>query len=137
MRNIFNDKGMLPFEEFLPTLNWDSPIRSQKKLFRVDVKETDTEFVVHADLAGVKKEDIAVEYKNRNLIISATKEESHSKESDTYIIRERGYGHVYRSFYIENINEDMVTCEFNNGLLTVTLPKLKEGAPGYKKFEIK
>lgn len=137
MRDIFKDKALLPFEELMTGLNWDFPAVAKKKQFRVDVKETEKEYIVHADLPGFRKEDIEVEYNNRNLMITAKREESSSEETENYIIRERTSGHLYRSFYIENINEENVTCEFKDGLLEVVLPKNMEGKVGTRRFEIK
>lgn len=137
MRNRFNNKGLLPYEEFMTGLHWDYPAVSGRKSFKVDVKENEKSYLVHADLPGCKKEDIKVEYKNRNLIITASKEESYDEEKDNYILHERSSGQIYRSFYIDNINEENVTVEFKDGVLTINLPKRIEEETNGRRFEVK
>lgn len=137
MRNRLTNKGLLPFEEFMSGLNWDYPAVPARRAFKVDVKENEKGYVVHADLPGCRKEDITVEYKNKNLVITASKEESHDEERENYILHERSSGQIYRSFYIENINEENVTVEFKDGVLTINLPKRIDEETGGRRFEVK
>ena len=67
MRNRFSNKGMMPFEEFMTGLNWDYPEMPKRKLIKVDITENDTSYVLHADLPGFRKEEISVDYDDKNL----------------------------------------------------------------------
>lgn len=98
-----------------------------KSPFRVDIKETDSSYLVEAELPGVKKEDINVEYNNNYLTISAKREEKIENTSDNYIKRERHFGELKRSFYVDGIDEDKVEASFSDGILKINLPKQIKG----------
>jgi len=94
--------------------------------FSADIKETQNEYLVSAELPGVKKEDINLEYKENTLIISATRNEEINEEKDNYIRRERSYGQVSRTFHVENVDREKISAKFENGELQITLPKLTQ-----------
>ena len=91
--------------------------------FKTDIKETPEEYIVHAELPGVKKEDIKIDYNNNYLTISATRNNESEEKKDHYIRRERSYGSVSRAFYISNVNKDSIKAKFDNGVLNIELPK--------------
>ena len=91
--------------------------------FKTDIKETPEEYVVHAELPGVNKEDINIDYNNNYLTISATRNNEHEEKKDNYIRRERSYGSVSRGFYINNVNKEAIKAKFDNGVLNIELPK--------------
>ena len=103
---------------------------------RSDLKETDTAFVVEAELPGFKKENITVEYKDNRLVIEAKKEEESKEEKENYVRRERHYGEVSRRFRVEGIKADEINAAYKDGVLTVTLPKIEPTAEEKKKIEI-
>ncbi|MBI5938718.1 MAG: Hsp20/alpha crystallin family protein [Betaproteobacteria bacterium] len=92
---------------------------------KVDVKEDDKSYTVHADLPGVKKEDIHVNIEGNTVSISAeVKHESEQKEGEKLLRSERYYGKVYRSFTLgHDIDEAAAKARFENGVLDLTLPK--------------
>ena len=91
--------------------------------FKTDIKETPEGYVVHAELPGVKKEDINIDYNNNYLTISATRNNDHEEKKDNYIRRERSYGSVSRGFYITNVDKNSIKAKFDNGVLNIELPK--------------
>ena len=91
--------------------------------FNTDIKETDNEYLLYAELPGVNKEDINLDYSNNNLIIRAKREESHEDSKDNYLRRERCYGEFSRSFYLDNVNREGIRAKFEDGKLKVILPK--------------
>lgn len=91
--------------------------------FNADVRETENEYLVCAELPGVNKNDINLDFKNNNLIITAKKEEVHDDSKDSYIRKERSYGQFSRSFYFDNVKQDKIRAKFENGELKVILPK--------------
>lgn len=104
---------------------------------RVDVKENDKEYIVEADLPGVNKENINIELENDRLTISVEKNEEVNVEKENYIRRERRSGSFCRSFYIENVVEDQISAKFENGVLTIVLPKKEYTPKKRNRIEIK
>lgn len=91
--------------------------------FKTDIKENPEGYVIHAELPGVNKEDINIDYNNNYLTISAIKNNEFEEKKDNYIRRERSYGSVSRGFYINNIDKNSIKAKFDNGVLSVELPK--------------
>ncbi|WP_298042384.1 Hsp20/alpha crystallin family protein [uncultured Clostridium sp.] len=91
--------------------------------FKTDIKENPEGYVIHAELPGVNKEDINIDYNNNYLTISAIKNNEFEEKKDNYIRRERSYGSVSRGFYINNIDKNSVNGKFDNGVLSVELHK--------------
>jgi HSP20 family protein len=100
-----------------------APLTNVGNGFRVDLKEVDDSYLIEADLPGIKKEDITLQYANNYLTIVARRHDSQDTTQDNYLRRERHYGEFQRSFYIGNVQEDKADAEFKDGVLTITLPK--------------
>ncbi|MCK8825582.1 Hsp20/alpha crystallin family protein [Fuchsiella alkaliacetigena] len=97
--------------------------------FRTDIKEKEEEYVVEAELPGLDRDDIVIEVddENKHLNISVDKEEVVEDEGENYIRKERRSGNYQRSFRLNNVKTDEIEAEYNNGLLTVILPKEEPG----------
>ena len=91
--------------------------------FKTDIKETPEEYVVHAELPGVKKEDINIDYNNNYLSISATRNNEFEEKKDNYIRRERNTREFTRSFYVGDVDTEAIKANFKNGCLTIEVPK--------------
>ena len=106
--------------------------------FRTDIKDADDKFVLEAELPGFDKEDISLDVKDGILTISAQhKEEKEDKdEKGQYIRRERRYGSFSRSFDVSGIDESGITAAYKNGILELTLPKVKPAVPEAKRIAI-
>lgn len=103
---------------------------------KVDIKENDKEYVIEAELPGVNKNDIVLEVGDNRLNISVQKNEIIEENKDSYIRKERRSSSMSRSFWIDDVKEDQIKAEFNNGLLTVTLPKSEESKDRVRKIDI-
>ena len=92
---------------------------------RMDVKEDDNAYTVHADIPGVKKEDIHVSIEGNQVSISAeTKVEKEEKKGEKVLRSERYVGKVARSFTLApDIDEAKAQAKYNDGVLELTLPK--------------
>ncbi|HPU51109.1 MAG TPA: Hsp20/alpha crystallin family protein [Burkholderiaceae bacterium] len=130
-----------PFAEVFPELFRGilSPSRGnapQPLDIRIDVKENAGEYVVQAELPGVARDDIHVQVDGNRVSISAeVKRESEQKEGDRVLRSERYYGNLARSFSLANdIDDDNAAARFENGVLSLTLPK--KTAPGARKLQI-
>jgi HSP20 family protein len=92
---------------------------------RVEVAERNGAYVVSAELAGVKKEDIHVDVDGAQVTLSAeVKREKEISEKDRLLHTERSYGKVSRSFTLpQELDETKVEAKFRDGVLELTLPK--------------
>jgi HSP20 family protein len=91
--------------------------------FRADIKESDEEYTIEAEMPGMQKEDINLEINDDYLTISAEHQEEKEEKNENYIRRERRQGRYARSFYLENVNQDDIKAEYEDGVLKVHLPK--------------
>lgn len=92
---------------------------------RMDVSEKENAYIVHADMPGLKKEDIKIEIDGNEVSISAeTKNEKDLKDGDRVLRSERYYGKVSRSFSLaQEVDEAAASAKYENGVLELALPK--------------
>lgn len=92
---------------------------------KIDVKEQEKAYLVHAEVPGVKKEDIQVAVDGAIVSISAERrEERDVKEGERVLRSERYVGKVSRSFQLaQEIDESQVVARYTDGVLELTLPK--------------
>lgn len=95
--------------------------------FRADVRETEKEYIVEAELPGLEKENINLTYEDGVLTISVKQETIIDETRENFIRKERRSGSLERKFYLENVEEDKITATYKNGLLIVKLPKKDTG----------
>lgn len=117
----------------------DFPMSSaQSGKFKVDVKDNGNDYELTAELPGMSKENISLDYTNSYLTISAKRndEKNESDDKGNYIRRERHFGSMSRSFYIDNIDETKIKAEFKDGILKVDLPKVTEQVQQVKQIPI-
>ena len=139
--------GMIPFERHDDNM-FDMFDNFQKKFFndsnaklpafRTDIRDQGDKFLLEAELPGFQKEEISLELKEGILTISAEHRET-SEEKDSkgqYIRRERRYGSFSRSFDVSGIDESGITAAYKNGILELTLPKVKPAVPEAKRIAI-
>ncbi len=129
--NRWNDDFSNLFENFLQPMRWAEEEASQGIAPRLDVVERDNEFVVKAEMPGMKKDDIEVSLENGVLTITAeTKSETEEKEGDRIIRQERRYGQYLRSLRLgKEIDEKKVKASYKDGILELVLPKAEEVKP--------
>ena len=117
----------------------DSPRLSlaQSCMPAVDVTETETEFLLSADMPGLDKKDVSIDIHDGVITIKGESAIDNEKSTDDYRIRERQLGSFNRSFRLpDNVNEVKVAAKFNNGVLKITLPKAKEVLPEGRRIKI-
>jgi HSP20 family protein len=107
---------------------WVKPVAmpgTEELKLKVDVKEDDKAYTVHAEIPGVKKEDIQVEVNGDLVSIRAeVKKEKEEKKGEKLLHSERYYGMVSRSFSLPGEVDDKATvARYKDGVLDLTLPK--------------
>ena len=92
---------------------------------KIDVKENDDAYTVHADIPGVKKEDITVSIDGNQVSISAEmKVEKEEKKGEKALRSERYSGKVVRSFTLaHDVDEAKAQAKYSDGVLELSLPK--------------
>jgi HSP20 family protein len=95
---------------------------------KMDVSEDDKGYTVHADLPGVKKDDIHVSVSGNQITINAEiKDRKEEKKGKNVIHSERYEGKIYRSFTLDSdVDESKTEARFTDGVLELMLPKKAE-----------
>jgi len=108
---------------------------SQFESMAVDLVEHDEEFVMTVDLPGFERDDVDIRVTDHTLEIDADHEESTEEKEESYLRRERRHESLHRSVRLPaEIDPEGVEARMENGVLTITLPKLE--AEEAKKIEI-
>lgn len=96
---------------------------------KIDVKETDQAYTVHAEVPGVDKEDIHVSLDGNMVTLQAEVKQQDLQTKDEKVLRsERYFGSVARSFQLpQDIDQSLAKAKYENGVLTLTLPKKTGG----------
>ncbi len=98
--------------------------------FNVDITENKDEYVVTAELPGLKKDDIHISFKEGNLIIEGERKEEKEDKDVNFHRTERRYGKFYRTFNLGNrVKVDAIDASYKDGILKVHLPKVEEVKP--------
>ncbi|KLU61316.1 18 kDa heat shock protein [Peptococcaceae bacterium CEB3] len=90
---------------------------------KVDIKDTEKTYVLEADLPGIQKEDLRLEFDNGCLSIAVERDEQTKSEQDKYLRQERRYASTARTFAFEDVNPEQISAHYEDGVLQVTLPK--------------
>ncbi len=92
---------------------------------KIDVKERNENYLVHAEIPGVPKEDIHVAIDGATVAISAErKSEREVKEGERVLRTERHFGKIARSFQLgQEVDESRALAKYSDGVLELTLPK--------------
>lgn len=105
---------------------------------KIDISEDENHIFIHAELAGINKEDVKVSVNDDNLLVIKGKKEKEFKEEEKdenenkriYLRMERSFGEFTRSFQLpENIDRESISAKFDNGMLNITLNKKEPEKP--------
>jgi HSP20 family protein len=104
-----------------------APVRAERAAvsIKVDVSEKENAYVIHAEIPGVKKDDIQVSIEGNQVTIGAeVKRETEKKDGGRVLHTERYYGSAYRSFTLPSeLDEAASVAKYENGILELTLAK--------------
>ncbi len=127
----FWDDPFWGFHGYTSQLKRDNPMP-------IDVTSDENQVVIQASLPGVKPEDVNVTIEDNRLTIEGQVNSVEETEKDRYVIRERHSGSFYRSLALpKDLQDDSVEARFENGVLTLTLPRVPEVKPQARTIEIK
>jgi HSP20 family protein len=103
----------------------------------VDIYETENELVVKADLPDVNPQDLDIRVEGNILTIRGERKFENKVNEDNYLRIERAYGSFSRSFSLANsVKSDAIKADFQNGVLTLSLPKREEAKPKQIKVNV-
>lgn len=126
--NLFDDffRDVAPGYYVKPLHGDNLPAPAQIK---IDVKESDKVYTVHAEVPGVSKEDIHVSIEGNVVTLRAEVKQQDSQSRDEKVLRtERYYGAVSRSFQLpQDIDPAQAKARYDNGVLVLNLPKKTSG----------
>ena len=91
--------------------------------FKIDVEDTPEAFKIHAELPGVKKDEVGLELNDGILTVSVKKEENVEEEKKNYLHRERRLTSMSRKIHLTEARADGIKARLEDGVLTVTLEK--------------
>lgn len=101
----------------------------------VNIRETETSFVVELSAPGQQKSDFNIEVDNDLLTISSKSNSEQTTTEGKYTRREFSFSSFQRSFTLpDSVNEDQINATYENGILSIALPKKEEALPKSKRM---
>jgi len=91
--------------------------------FKLDIVDKDEEYLIEAEMPGIKKEEIDLDIDEENLCISVNRVEEANNDGKNYIHRERRVSSMSRTVRLVGAYLENITAKLDNGVLTVTIPK--------------
>jgi len=123
----FNKRSNLAnsgFEDFYYLLDdFFTPRSLERSTFKIDVQEEEKQYVIEAELPGVKKEELGLDLDDGRLTISVNHEESVDDKQKNFLHRERRATSMSRAIYLADADAEGVKAKLDNGVLTVTVQK--------------
>ena len=132
---VYGDFGLSRpslFRQLLADAWGDTPrfASSDLPIPAVDISENDKAYVVTAELAGCKPEDVCVEVHEGVLSIRGEKKSERSEETEQSRWKERSFGSFHRSFRLApDASQDRIDASFKNGVLCIEIAKTEENKP--------
>jgi HSP20 family protein len=113
-------------------------LRAESVWPRIDVEETDHDYIVTAEVPGMDEKNIELNLRENMLTISGEKREERQDKKHGAAYAERFYGQFRRTIPFDlEVDEDKVDAKFRNGVLTITLPKSEKPEAKARRIEVK
>jgi HSP20 family protein len=129
MDRLFTDAFVWPLRGWAGRTEEECPLA-------IDMVERDDEYVVQADLPGLKPDDVDISLTDHRLMIRGAFRTQEETDEDNIHIRERYYGKFQRMIALpSDVQTDNINAEFEDGILTLSLPKTEEAQP--KRIEVR
>ena len=91
--------------------------------FKIDIVENDNEYIVEAEIPGIRKEEIDLNIEEETLSISVNRSEEVNKDEKNYIHRERRSTAMSRRIRLQGAKLDEISAKLEEGILSITIPK--------------
>lgn len=99
-----------------------SPFRSLRNdTFKIDIKDKDNHYFIEADLPGIKRDEIKVNYDDQTLTIQV--ERTEEEKDENYLHRERKVTSMRRSIHLPDVDPSKVKAKLDEGVLKITAEK--------------
>lgn len=127
------------FDSLFPDFVYDEEMSSVNKLsMPVELHEHENEYLVHAELPGVKKEDLDIDIDKNHITINAKKEEEKEENDKHYKKSEFRYGEFSRTVYFpQEIDTEKTEAKLEHGILKIKAPKKESDKENIKKLTVK
>jgi HSP20 family protein len=140
--NFFSNFSLGPFGrrafEFDPFRRFGGHLMVRDMMPSMDIRESDKEFHLTAELPGMDEGDIEVTLSDGMLVIKGEKKEEKSEKGENMHLTERRYGSIYRSLPLpEGIDENKVDAHFARGVLEISMKKKPNTVKPARKVKIK
>lgn len=129
-RNQVQRRGENNFVDFYNMLDdffsdsFFSPRSLRNDTFKMDVRDLESSYVVEAELPGIKREEIKLDYENDRLIISVESTQAVEEEKNNYIHKERRRTSLQRALLLRDIDVNGIEAKLESGVLSINIPKL-------------
>jgi len=124
------------FEDFYYLLDdFFTPRSMERSTFKIDVQEEEKQYVIEAELPGIKKEEVGLDLNDGRLTISVNQEEHTEDKQKNFLHRERRASSMSRAIYLADADIEGIKAKLDNGVLTVTVQKQDKTVTS-KKIEI-
>ena len=112
MLDDFFSDGLMPSRNLL------------KDTFKLDIEEREAEYLIEAEVPGIRKEEIDLNIEEDNLCITVNRSEEVNKDAKNYIHRERRASSMSRRVRLSGAKLDEITAKLEDGVLAITIPKI-------------
>ncbi|MBQ9245702.1 Hsp20/alpha crystallin family protein [bacterium] len=126
------------FDSLFPEFIYDEDVcNNEKYAMPVELHEKDKEYIIKAELPGVKKENFDIDLDKNHITINAKKEEEHKEDTKGFRKSEFRYGEFSRTVYFpQDIDIEKTTAKLEHGILTIDAPKRETEKDKIKKLTI-
>ncbi len=131
VKNSMQRRNGEGFEDFYNMLDdffnnsWIDNRSQIRNVFKMDVKDEENAFVVEAEMPGIKKDEIKIDYVDNQLIISVESQQVQNNDQKNYIHRERRYSSQKRSIQLRDVDITQIDARLDDGILKIVLPKVE------------
>lgn len=106
------------------------------KDMKTNILENENDYVITSEIPGVNKDNVKIDVSDNTLTITVEKKNEGKNDNKNYIVKEISESTLTRSFYLDNMDEENITAKMDNGILTITVSKIKEVKPAVRKITI-
>jgi Molecular chaperone (small heat shock protein) len=120
------------FDRFFPSQEQDQESSSPQAVWRprMDLIETEDDYRLHLDMPGMSTDDIKISYQDNELVVSGERTSKRAGDNEEFVRVERSFGQFRRAFTLpRTVDADSISATYENGVLTVTVPKTETVNP--------